>query len=320
MRREIVVGSRESRLALRQTQLVIEQLKKQRPGYSFRIAGMKTRGDHILDVPLAKIGDRGLFTRELENALLAGECDLVVHSMKDLPTCLPEGLVIGAVCRREDPGDVLISKQGLALPELPPGARLGTSSLRRKAQLLRFRPDLQMVDVRGNLTTRLRKLSERVVDALVVAYAGICRLGLEKEITQKIPFSICLPAVGQGSLGVEIRAGDEEIRQLVAGLDDQETRAAVTAERAFLRRLEGGCQVPIGALGRVTDGVLKLEGIVLTLDGQRYLKESVSGRPEEAADLGEELAGRMLAGGACEILAQVRREFGERCQEQCRQE
>ncbi len=309
MRKEIVVGSRESRLALWQAQWVVEQLKKQHPGCCFRIAGMKTRGDHILDVPLARIGDKGLFTKELENALLAGECDLAVHSMKDLPTRLPGGLVIGAVCRREYPGDVLISKQGLTLQDLPPGARLGTSSLRRKAQLLRFRPDLKMVDIRGNLTTRLRKLAEQELDALVVAYAGICRLGLEKEITQKIPFSICLPAVGQGSIGVEIREGDEEIRQLAAGLDDPEARPAVTAERAFLRRLEGGCQVPIGALGQIKNGFLHLTGIVLTLDGQRYLRESISGPPEEAAALGEELAGRMLAKGAGEILTRVRREF-----------
>ncbi|MEW6276303.1 MAG: hydroxymethylbilane synthase [Bacillota bacterium] len=310
MRREIVVGSRQSRLALWQAQWVVEQLKQRYPGRHFRIVGMKTKGDHILDVPLAKIGDKGLFTRELENALLAGECDLAVHSMKDLPTRLPPGLTIGAICRREYPGDVLISRRMLTLQELPPGARLGTSSLRRKAQLLRFRPDLQMVDVRGNLTTRLRKLAEQQLDGLVLAYAGVCRLGVERAITQKIPFSICLPAVGQGSVGVEIREGDEEIRQLLAGLDDPAARPAITAERAFLRKLEGGCQVPIGALGRVENGALQLEGIVLTLDGRRYVRESVSGPPEEAVALGEELAARMLAKGAGAILEQVRQEFG----------
>jgi len=310
VRREIVVGSRQSRLALWQAQWVVEQLKQRYPGRHFRIVGMKTKGDHILDVPLAKIGDKGLFTRELENALLAGECDLAVHSMKDLPTRLPPGLTIGAICRREYPGDVLISRRMLTLQELPPGAHLGTSSLRRKAQLLRFRPDLQMVDVRGNLTTRLRKLAEQQLDGLVLAYAGVCRLGVERAITQKIPFSICLPAVGQGSVGVEIREGDEEIRQLLAGLDDPAARPAITAERAFLRKLEGGCQVPIGALGRVENGALQLEGIVLTLDGRRYVRESVSGPPEEAVALGEELAARMLAKGAGAILEQVRQEFG----------
>mgnify|MGYP005840616053 FL=1 len=311
MPREIVVGSRQSELALWQARWVVEQLKKVRPGYVFRIAGMKTKGDHLLDVPLARIGDRGLFTKELENALLAGACDLAVHSMKDLPTRLPEGLVIGAVCRREDPGDVLVSRRGLTLKELPQRARIGTSSLRRKAQLLRFRPDFEMVDVRGNLTTRLRKLFEQELDALVVARAGLRRLGLEKEITEKIPFSVCLPAVGQGSIGVETRENDEEMRELLKDLDDQQARSAVTAERAFLRRLEGGCQVPIGALGRVENGCLKLEGIVLSLDGQRYIRKEIFGPPQEAGRLGEELAERMLAGGAKEILEQVRREFEE---------
>lgn len=316
MPREIVVGSRQSELALWQARWVVEQLKKVRPGYVFRIAGMKTKGDHLLDVPLARIGDRGLFTKELENALLAGACDLAVHSMKDLPTRLPEGLVIGAVCRREDPGDVLVSRRGLTLKELPQRARIGTSSLRRKAQLLRFRPDFEMVDVRGNLTTRLRKLFEQELDALVVARAGLRRLGLEKEITEKIPFSVCLPAVGQGSIGVETRENDEEMRELLKDLDDQQARSAVTAERAFLRRLEGGCQVPIGALGRVENGCLKLEGIVLSLDGQRYIRKEIFGPPQEAGRLGEELAERMLAGGAKEILEQVRREFEEQWQKE----
>ncbi len=313
VRKEILVGSRQSRLALWQAQWVVEQLKQKHPERFFRIVGIKTKGDRILDAPLAKIGDKGLFTKELEMALLTRSCDLAVHSMKDLPTRLPEGLTVGAICRREYPGDVLISKQGFTFQELPRGARIGTSSLRRKAQLLRFRPDLKMVDVRGNLTTRLGKLSGQELDALVVAYAGICRLGLEKEITQKIPFSICLPAVGQGSIGVEIREDDEEMRELVAGLEDAQARAAITAERAFLRRLEGGCQVPVGALGRVEEGRLQLEGIVLTLDGRRYIKESVSGPVEEAVPLGEELAERMLGKGAQEILNQVRREFESQC-------
>jgi len=307
--REIVVGSRQSELALWQARWVVEQLKKVHPGCVFRIAGMKTKGDHLLDVPLARIGGKGLFTKELENALLAGACDLAVHSMKDLPTRLPEGLAVGAVCRREDPADVLVSRRGLTLQELPRGARIGTSSLRRKAQLLRFRPDLEVVDVRGNLPTRLRKLFEQELDALVLARAGISRLGLEKEITQKIPFSICLPAVGQGSIGVETRADDAETRALLKELDDPQARPAITAERSFLNRLEGGCQVPVGALGRVEGGRLLLEGSVLSLDGQRCVRESISGSPQEAARLGEELAERMLARGAKEILDEVRREF-----------
>jgi hydroxymethylbilane synthase len=305
-KKEIFVGSRQSRLALAQTQWVVEQLKKRRPDLSFRVVEMKTRGDHILDVPLSKIGDKGLFTKELENALQKGECDLVVHSMKDLPTQLPEGLIIGAICAREYPGDVLIAKNGTSLSELPAGAVLGTSSLRRKAQLLRFRQDLKICDLRGNLTTRLRKLNEQDLDGIIVAYAGVCRLRLEQKITQKIPFSICLPAVGQGSLGLEIRAGDAETELLVKDLDDSEARLAVTAERAFLRRLEGGCQVPIGALGRVEGETLVLEGIVLSFDGSRYVRESIGGSKNEASGLGVALAEKMLSRGAQEILAGAR--------------
>ena len=312
MRQEIIVGSRESSLALWQAQWVVEQLKKDHPEYHFRIAGRKTKGDQILNPPLARIGEQGLFTKELENALRAGEYDLVVHSMKDLPVRLPEGLAIGAICRREDPRDVLICKRGLTLQELPPGTRLGTSSLRRRAQLLRFRADLKIGDIRGNLTTRLRKLSSgEELDGLVVAYAGVRRLGIEKAITQKIPFSICLPAAGQGSLVVEVKESDAEIRQLVAGLDDPGAHAAITAERAFLRRLEGGCQVPVGVLGEVKSGHLQLAGIVLTLDGRRSVRESVRGRVDQAVALGEKLAGWMLERGAGEILEQVRRRFGE---------
>lgn len=301
-----MVGSRQSRLALAQAQWVVEQLKKRRSDLSFRVVGMKTKGDHILDVPLAKIGDKGLFTKELENALLAGECDLVVHSMKDLSTQLPEGLIIGAVCAREYPGDVLIAKNGLSLSKLPAGAVLGTSSLRRRAQLLRFRQDLKICDLRGNLTTRLHKLNEQDLDGIIVAYAGIFRLRLEQKITQRIPFSICLPAVGQGSLGLEIRAGDAKAELLAKSLDDSGTRLAVTAERAFLRRLEGGCQVPIGALGRVEGEKIALEGIVLSADGNRYVRESISGLKSEASGLGVALAEKMLSRGAREILAGVR--------------
>ncbi|OAT85517.1 hydroxymethylbilane synthase [Desulfotomaculum copahuensis] len=309
MNKEIVIGTRESRLALWQARWVAEQLQSRHPGVNFRLQGMKTHGDNILDVALAKIGDKGLFTKELELALLKGKIDLAVHSMKDLPTELPPGLSIGAICRREYPGDVLISRRGLKLAELPSGARVGTSSLRRTAQLLRFRPDLQISTMRGNLTTRLRKLTEQNLDALVLAYAGVHRLGLAEQITQRIPFDICLPAVGQGAIGVEIRSGDERIQSLIDSLNDRETQAAVTAERALMKELEGGCQVPVGALGRVDGEMITLEGIVASLDGRRAVRDAVTGPVAEASALGRTLARRMLAAGAAEILNAARQEF-----------
>lgn len=313
---EVVVGTRKSKLALRQTEWVVERLRRCNPNLVFRIEGIKTQGDHILDVALAKIGDKGLFTKELEYALLEGEIDLAVHSMKDLPTELPAGLVIGAVCEREYPGDVLISRRGETLAELPPGAVVGTSSLRRVAHLLRYRPDLRPVTVRGNVNTRLRRLCEESLngtpsgrlDAIVLAYAGVRRMGQEKRISQLIPFSICLPAVGQGSIGIEIRADDQFTANLVALLDHPESRAAVAAERAFLKGLAGGCQVPIGALGVVQDGRLILEGSVSDLAGRRYLRSSLAGVPEEAEIVGALLAERLMEMGAGEILKQVRQE------------
>jgi len=309
MKTEIIIGTRESRLAVWQARWVADELARLHPGKSFRLLGMKTQGDNILDTALAKIGDKGLFTKELELALLDGRIDLAVHSMKDLPTELPDGLAVGAVCRREYPGDVLISRRGLKLEDLPAGARVGTSSLRRTAQLLRFRPDLQIVPVRGNLTTRLRKLHEQNLDALVLAYAGVCRLGLTELITQRLPFHICLPAVGQGAIGVEIRAEDGEMQSLVEKLDDFAARAAVTAERALMKELEGGCQVPIGALGEIQGATLSLQGIVVSTDGRRAVRDTAAGPAKEAALIGRELARRMLAGGAAEILRAARQEF-----------
>jgi hydroxymethylbilane synthase len=312
---EVIVGTRQSELALWQAEWVAQRLRRCNPDVVFRIKGIKTRGDHILDVALAKIGDKGLFTKELEYALLEGGIDLAVHSMKDLPSELPDGLVIGAVCEREHPGDVLISKKGETLAELPPGAVVGTSSLRRIAHLLRYRPDLRPVTVRGNVNTRLRKLFEggtggmlpdNGLDAIVLAFAGVRRMGWEERISQLIPFSICLPAVGQGSIGIEIRGGDQLIAGLAAQLDHPESRAAVAAERAFLKRLEGGCQVPVGALGEVQDGRLTLEGAVSDLTGSRYLRSSLTGGPEEAEELGTALAGKLIAMGAGEILKEIR--------------
>lgn len=309
MKQEIVIGTRDSQLALWQARWVLQQLKELHPDKKFVLRGMKTRGDHILDVALAKIGDKGLFTKELEVALATGEIDLAVHSMKDLPTRLPGSLTIGAFCQREYPGDVLISRSGLTLEKLPTGASVATSSLRRTAQLLHFRPDLNITTIRGNVTTRLRKLEELNLDALVLAYAGLHRLGLDELITQSIPFTICLPAVGQGAIGIEIRADDEEIQKIISPLDHPDSRAAITAERALMKKLEGGCQVPIGALGQIKGDRLVLEGIVASLNGHQLVRDKISGNIDEAEHLGEELAGRLLELGAGEILKTARQEF-----------
>lgn len=308
MRREIVVGTRESKLALWQTNWVVENLKEANPAYDFRIVGIRTRGDNILDVALAKIGDKGLFTKELEIAMLRGDIDLAVHSMKDLPTELPEGLIIGAVCRREYPGDVLIAKEGKSLEELPPGALIGTSSLRRCAQLLNYRSDFKMVNLRGNINTRLRKLTEEGLDAIVLAYAGVKRMGWDNRITQMLPFDICLPAVGQGSIGVEVRKDDKEVMKVVSRIDHTESRISIAAERALLKKLEGGCQIPIGALGIVDGKKLTLQGMVASLDGKRVVRSSLDGSPGEAEKLGQRLAVKLLEMGAGDILREIRQE------------
>lgn len=313
MKQEIAVGTRESRLAMWQANWVVERLRDLSPEYSYRIVGIRTQGDNILDVALAKIGDKGLFTKELELAMLRGEIDMAVHSMKDLPTELPEGLAIGAICRREYPGDVLISREGKKLEELPPGALIGTSSLRRCAQLLRYRGDLKMVNLRGNINTRLRKLEEEKLDATVLAFAGVHRMGWGDRITQMIPYEICLPAVGQGSVGVEVRADDEEIRNLVSKIDHDESRWAITAERALLKKLEGGCQIPIGALGTVENRCLRLEGVVASLDGEQLVRSSLAGDIGKAAEIGVKLAENLVQLGAGEILRKMRQE--NRCNE-----
>ncbi|BAF59153.1 MAG: hydroxymethylbilane synthase [Pelotomaculum sp.] len=308
MKREIAVGTRVSKLAMWQARWVVDRLKELCPGCSFRIVGIRTLGDRILDAALVKIGDKGLFTKELEAAMLRGEIDMAVHSMKDLPTELPEGLVIGAVCKREHPADVLVSRRGKKLDELPGGALVGTSSLRRCAQLLWYRDDLRMVNLRGNINTRLRKLEEENLDAAVLAYAGLFRMGRQDAITQVIPFDICLPAVGQGSIGVEVRSDDGEVLELVKKIDHRESRLAVFAERAFLRRLEGGCQVPVGALGTVENDRLRLEGVVATPDGKQLVRSFVEGNGGDAAAIGLRLAEKLLELGAGEILKRARQE------------
>jgi len=309
MNREIIIGTRESRLALWQANWVKGRLQELGPEYSYRIIGIKTLGDKKLDTALAKIGEKGLFTKELELALQRGEIDLAVHSMKDLPTILPEGLAIGAVCHRENPGDVLVSRIGYnKLRDLPKGALIGTSSLRRCAQLRNYRSDFKIINLRGNIDTRLGKLEGELLDAIVLSYAGLHRLGLGDRISQLIPFEVCLPAVGQGAIGVEIRAGDNEIQDLTRKIDHYESRSAITAERALLWKLEGGCQIPVGALGTVENGRLLLEGVVASLDGGQLVRSSLSGSTEDAAVIGVKLAEKLVQMGAGDLLGKMRQE------------
>lgn len=303
--RPIRIGSRKSQLALVQTEWVQAQLQSRYSDRAFEIVTMTTQGDNILDVALAKIGDKGLFTKELELAMLRGETDLAVHSLKDLPTKLPEGLMLGAITRREDPADALVlgpKWSGHTLDSLPAGTVIGTSSLRRLAQLRHHYPHLSFKDVRGNLNTRLAKLDAGEYDALILAVAGLRRLGFGDRISQVLPASISLYAVGQGALGIECRSNDPEILALIKTLEDPETAARCHAERAFLRQLEGGCQVPIGVHSVIEEGQLTLTGLVASLDGQQLVKDSISGDPSAAADLGTALALRLKEQGASEIL------------------
>lgn len=306
MAREIIIGTRDSELALWQTHWVEDNLKRLNPGFTFKIIEMKTQGDKILDVALAKIGDKGLFTKELEVAMLDKEIDMAVHSMKDLPTKLPEGLMIGAICERFDARDVVVSNQGYTINTLPQGAKVGTSSLRRSAQLLKHRPDLNIFPLRGNLNTRMAKLERENFDAIILAAAGIERLGWSERITERIAYDVCLPAVGQGSIGIEIRQGDEEVYKVVQTLNHLPSETAIIAERAMLSKLEGGCQIPIGSIGRIDGDNMTLDGVVASLDGKNVLKTVVSGPISEAARLGEELAEKLIAMGASEILKEVR--------------
>ncbi|MCL2766382.1 MAG: hydroxymethylbilane synthase [Peptococcaceae bacterium] len=311
MPKEIIIGTRDSKLAMWQAHWVKYCLENQIMDYIYTIKPIKTTGDKRLETPLAQIGDKGLFTKELEIALQNGEIHMAVHSMKDLPTSLPEGLLLGAVCRREMPNDVLISRQGLRLKDLPAGAVIGTGSLRRRAQLAYLRPDIHVADIRGNLNTRLNKLEDGLYDAVMLAWAGMKRLGLVNQITEIIQPNVCMPAVGQGALGIEIPAGNELLANIADKMDHPETRCAVDAERAFLRRLEGGCRVPLGALGTASMGRLLLEGVVAGLDGNKLLRTSVTGKMNEAVAVGELLAENMIKMGAVKLLEESRREIYE---------
>lgn len=298
----IRIGSRRSELALRQTHWVRERLQSatERP---VEIHTFVTKGDRILDVTLSKVGGKGLFVKEIEDAMLQGGIDLAVHSMKDVPAQLPPGLCLGAVSLREDARDCWISKNNIPFFQLPSGAKVGTSSLRRQAQIRRLRPDVEVVPLRGNLGTRLRKLDETDLDGIVLAAAGLHRLGWEERVTEYFSPEQFIPAVGQGALGIECREDDEEIRELLKVVHDTQTAHCVQAERAFLRRLEGSCQVPLGAYARWENGRIVVDGFVATPDGERFLRATQEGTDPEAVGVG--LAEDLLAAGAGDILCQV---------------
>ena len=300
----IHIGTRDSQLAIWQAEWVQNQLTSFYPQLKFELVSMKTKGDKILDVPLSKIGDKGLFTKELENGLLSGELDMAVHSLKDMPTLLPTGLMISAFCEREEPRDVYLSKNGLTLEELPSGAIIGTSSLRRKAQLKHYRADLDFRDLRVNLQTRWNKLVDSDMDGIVLAAAGVKRLGWEERITQVLPEDMMLSAVGQGSIAIEIVEKRSDIHELLAQLNHGATEQAVRAERALMRKLEGGCQVPIGALAQVDEGKITLRAMVASLDGTRLIKAEAQGTNPEVVGLN--VAERLIALGANDILAEIR--------------
>jgi hydroxymethylbilane synthase len=303
---EFIIGSRGSSLALWQTNFVKSKLEARFPEIKLRIKIIKTTGDKLVDVALAKIGDKGLFTRQIEIALLEKEIDLAVHSLKDLQTVQPEGLIIGAVSEREKPNDVLISKNYASIDDLPRNAKVATGSLRRKSQLLNYRPDLQIFEIRGNVPTRLEKFAESDLDAMILAFAGVHRLNLDAHIKQIIPFEIMLPAVGQGAMAIEIRSDDDATKSLVQILNDESTQACTAAERSFLRRLEGGCQVPIGANAVLRDDTIYLEGMAGNLDGSVNLRERISGEKSEAETLGKRLAEILIEKGAGKLLEQTR--------------
>ena len=305
MKAVLKIGTRQSLLALWQSNHLAACLRKQYPECEVVLKKIVTKGDRTLDVPLAQIGGKGLFTKEIEEDLLSGEVDLAVHSLKDMPTVLPEGLCLTAITERANVGDAFVSNDYACFEELPLGAIVGTSSLRRKAQLLAARPDLTIRDLRGNVDTRLRKLDEGLYDAVILAAAGLERLGHGDRIKAIIPSDVCLPAVGQGALAIECRTDDAEVRQMLDFLNDQPTVYATAAERAFLGLLEGGCQVPIGVHADVNGEQIKIEAIIAALDGSNVLRDTIEGAAVDAVALGQKLGKKMLANGGQKILAAI---------------
>lgn len=305
MKANLIIGTRQSLLALWQSNHIASLLRKQYPDCQVTLKKIVTKGDRILDVPLAQIGGKGLFTKEIETELLDGTVDLAVHSLKDMPTVLPEGLCLTAITTRANVGDAFVSNKYASFSELPQGAVLGTSSLRRKAQLLAVRPDLKIVDLRGNVDTRLRKLDEGQMDAIILAAAGLERLGHADRIREIIPTAVCLPAVGQGALAIECLSDNKEVRDMLAFLNNLPTKQATDAERAFLGLIEGGCQVPIGVHAEVENDNVKIEAVIASLDGSKVLRNNITGPAANAADLGRKLGQQMLAEGGEQILADI---------------
>lgn len=305
MRKEIRIGTRSSALALWQAEWVKSELEKKYPGLKVSLTKIKTTGDKILDVPLAKVGGKGLFVKEIEEAMLANEIDIAVHSMKDVPTFFPDGLHLSCITKREDPRDALLTRNKIKFKDLPNGANVGTSSLRRQAQLMSVRPDFIIHQLRGNVDTRLRKLKEGQYDAIILAAAGVKRLGLAENVTEYIDPAISLPAIGQGALGIECRVNDRELNDMISFFNHAESRVCVTGERALLRRLEGGCQVPIACYGEMKNGSLHLTGLVGSVDGKRIIRDEIQGDPDTAEKMGVTLAEKLLSRGADVILREV---------------
>jgi hydroxymethylbilane synthase len=306
MNNPIKIGTRGSKLALWQANWVKSVLEKKFPPTPVQLVIIKTQGDKILDVPLAKVGGKGLFVKEIEQALFTGQIDIAVHSMKDMPSDIPEGLCIGAIPERENPADVFISCNGARFSELAAGSVIGTSSLRRGAQLRHARPDIVIQSIRGNLDTRLKKLESENFDALVLAAAGVKRLNLENKITEYLDPGFMLPAIGQGALCIETREDDAVVGPLVTSLDHASTRAVVAGERAFLNRLEGGCQVPIAGHGQISENQFTLTGLVAEIDGTRVIKGKKTGSLDSPETIGIDLAEELLAGGADKILEKLK--------------
>ena len=307
-KQKLVVGTRSSQLALWQADFVIGELAKKYPELVVEKRLMTTKGDKILNAPLAKIGGKGLFTKELETAMLEGEIDIAVHSLKDMPVVVPEGLVITAITQRADPGDAFVSSKYESFQQLPAGAKVGTSSLRRKAQLLHARPDLQIEDLRGNVNTRLRKMEEENFDGIILACAGLKRLGFGDKIRQVLPQTMCLPAVGQGALAIECRQADKETRELLEFLNDKCTRLCTEAERGFLATVEGGCQVPVGVHAVSAEAGIWVEAVIASLDGSTLLRDALEAEikdAQEARAVGVNLAEKLLARGGREILRSI---------------
>jgi hydroxymethylbilane synthase len=302
--KQLRIGTRASQLALWQANWVKSELEKRYPGMMVTLTKIKTIGDKILDVPLAQVGGKGLFVKEIEEAMLRGEIDIAVHSMKDVPTEFPDGLGLHCITEREDPRDAVISR-GVKFADLPHGAKIGTSALRRQAQLLKVRPDLQMVIIRGNVETRISKLETDQLDAVILAAAGLKRLGFTAKVAEYLDTTLSIPAIGQGALGIECRLGDKEVMAAIDFFNHPATSYAVRAERALLWRCEGGCQVPIAAHGTVTGNELQLTGFIASVDGKRSVKGNISGLATDCEKLGITLAEKLLKDGGHEILSEV---------------